>query len=170
MVAEYQNVVYGQYLEAVIGSRALRPNYCQGTTYDPEVNPAMSNEFATAGFRFGHSMLQGTVPMLDIDDPDVVVGSYDLRNVFFDDEFYVNNTEQILQGFINTPSQGMDNHFTEELSNHLNANIQNGLGSDLASRNIHRGRDHGLPGFCCYYRYFQDYSFDCTNGWDTKYE
>ena len=32
------------------------------------------------------------------------------------------------------------------------------------------GRDHGFPGFCCYYKLHQDPNFDCNSGWDKKYD
>ena len=31
------------------------------------------------------------------------------------------------------------------------------------------GRDHGLPGFCCYYKKYQDDGIDCSRGWENKY-
>ena len=33
-----------------------------------------------------------------------------------------------------------------------------------------QGRDHGFPGFCCYYKLHQDPNFDCNSGWDKKYD
>ena len=34
---------------------------------------------------------------------------------------------------------------------------------------ILRGRDHGLPSFCCYYKLHQDPTFDCNQGWEARY-
>ena len=44
------------------------------------------------------------------------------------------------------------------------------FGQDLVARNIQRARDHGIPGFCCYYNLYVDSSFNCNSGWDKKYD
>ena len=167
VVAEWQNVVYGQYMTEVLGEDSLKPNE-DGSDYKWSTDPQMTNEFATAAFRYGHSMIQPTITMLAVDDATTEVGSYNLRDVFFEDGFYENNFDNILMGLINLPAQTNDANVGEDLTNHLFANV--GLTTDLVARNLQRGRDHGLPGFCCYYKKMADDDFDCTQGWDRRYE
>ena len=168
VVAQWQNVVYGQFMTEVLGNDDLKPK-ADGSDYKWSTDPAMTNEFATAAFRYGHSMIQPTIRMLAIDDPTNEVGSYNLRDVFFEDDFYVNNFDNVLMGLIYLPAQTNDAEVGEDLTNHLFANVL-GVGTDLVARNLQRGRDHGLPGFCCYYKKMQDDDFDCDQGWDRKYE
>ena len=165
VVAEYQNIVYGQYMSEILGTDDLKP-LPDGSNYKPKVNPAMANEFATAAYRFGHSMVQGKTELLAVDNPAQVVGSFELRDVYFDDEFYVNAFDNILMELIYRPSQSNDASISEDVTNHL---VAAGRINDLASLNIHRGREHGLPGFCSYYRKFQAPGFNCKSGWDAKY-
>lgn len=61
MNAEYQNVVYSHYLPqilspAIMDKFGLRTN--TDSTYFPEANPTLRNEFSTAANRFGHSQVQ----------------------------------------------------------------------------------------------------------------
>ena len=64
VIAEMQNVVYGQWLSEVLGSElyqnfSLDPSL--SSSYDSEMDPTISNAFATAAFRFGHTMLEGNM-------------------------------------------------------------------------------------------------------------
>ena len=116
-------------------------------------------------------MVPGLTKLLAVDNPNEEVGSFQLRDVFFEDDLYENAFENILMELIYEPSQRNDASMTSEMSNHLFANKDPPMGpSDLASINIQRGRDHGLPGFCAYYRRIQDKSHDCRFGWYIKYK
>ena len=56
-----QSIVYGQFLPEILSSEmldkfGLRLN--KGSTYFPEANPTLRNEFSTAANRYGHSQVQ----------------------------------------------------------------------------------------------------------------
>jgi peroxidase len=55
--ATFQSIVYGQYLPVVMGTKSdgspldgIGLN-AQGSSYDPQADPSMTNEFATAAYR-----------------------------------------------------------------------------------------------------------------------
>ena len=59
--AEMQSIVYGQFLPEILSVEmldkfGLRLN--KGSTYFPEANPTLRNEFSTAANRYGHSQVQ----------------------------------------------------------------------------------------------------------------
>lgn len=65
VVAELQVITYNEFLPAVLGDLTLeefdltlaKDGYSYD--YDQRVDPSVTNEFATAAFRFGHSMVDG---------------------------------------------------------------------------------------------------------------
>ena len=76
--------------------------------------------------------------------------------------------EQILMGLVTQPAQAFDKEVSSELTNLLFPEEGASFGNDLVARNIQRGRDHGIPGFCCYYNRHVNKFFNCNNGWETS--
>ena len=69
LIAEMQNVVYGEYLPLILGSTAMEDNRLELTKnsrYDDDKDPSITNSFATAAYRFGHSMIQGIIELLSL--------------------------------------------------------------------------------------------------------
>jgi len=53
----------------------------------------------------------------------------------------------VMLGMIGDSSQSRDQFLTRQFTRHLfTKKPPHGLGEDLASLNIQRGRDHGIPG------------------------
>jgi peroxidase len=85
--AEYQNIIYSEYLPVLIG-HALSTY----SVYDATVNAQVTQEFSTAAFRVGHSQVSDTQEGIDA-----------AGNVVF--------TEPLAQAFFNTPAQDEANGF-----------------------------------------------------------
>lgn len=67
--AEMQNIVYGQFLPVVLGTNTVEQCYLDVSTrseYDRRLDPSVFNAFATAAYRFGHTLIQGGVNMRDL--------------------------------------------------------------------------------------------------------
>ncbi|HZY84594.1 MAG TPA: peroxidase family protein, partial [Gemmataceae bacterium] len=62
-IAEYQNIVFNGYVPSIIGTNGLAAY----SGYKPGVDAAISTEFSTVGFRFGHTLLSNGVGRLNND-------------------------------------------------------------------------------------------------------
>ena len=64
-----QNIVYGQYLPNILGPETMDMydlDIDEASAYDPDTDPSITNAFATAAYRFGHSMIRSMVKLIDI--------------------------------------------------------------------------------------------------------
>ncbi|CAB4069637.1 PXDN [Lepeophtheirus salmonis] len=148
--AENQNVVYGQYLSSLFSPKLMDRFGLRMTSksrYDSKINAAISNGFATAAYRFGHSMVQGDIQRIGLTAADSNT-SFFPKDAFFNMQHYEAKDglglEEVILGLLHQPSQSYDRLAIDDITNHL-FNGGKAFGSDLIARNIQRGRDHGLP-------------------------
>ena len=154
-----QKVVYGEWLPVILGKDFVKNNLdlpLKGTTYNPNVNPSIENGFATAAFRFGHSMIQGRIAIKDHRN-DQIKGdgkgeTERVSQLLMTDEKYVadSGVDNIIYGLTQQPAEKMDAHVTQELTNFLFKEPNDNHGQDLVARNIQRGRDHTLGSYLAY--------------------
>jgi hypothetical protein len=159
-IADYQSIVYNEWIPAVFGGHALAPY----AGYNPNVNVSISNEFSTVAFRFGHSLLSGNIERAG-NNGLPVADSVPLNEDFFDPTI-LNGQGQpsttdpvtgltttdigaILKGDADGDSQAMDLQAINEVRNELfNENIPGvGFGQDLIALDVQRARDHGIGSY-----------------------
>ena len=142
--AEIQIITYNEFLPALIGPAAPNPaNY----SYDNTIDPTITQSFAHAAYRFGHSTVSPNLRRVSNDGASL--GSLSLSNAFFDPTILSGDASQLdllLKGAATQISQEVDTKVVDELRNMLFGPPGAG-GMDLAAINIHRGRDHGLPDY-----------------------
>ncbi|HYV93820.1 MAG TPA: peroxidase family protein [Chitinophagales bacterium] len=115
------------------------------TTYKSNVRPDIPNTFSTAGYRLGHTWVADEIALCDNDCQEVNPGQLDLVDVFFNPEYILDyGLEPFLKGFATHKQYETDNKINSVLRDFL---FGEGFGIDLASLNIQRGRDHGLPDY-----------------------
>jgi len=143
---QMQVITYEEFLPVLLGPNALSPY----PGYDPEVNPGIANIFSTAAYRFGHSMLPPTLLRLNWLGQPIFGGPLPLRDAFFAPDEIIppegHGISSLLRGLASQLAQDVDVLVIDDVRNFLFGSPGQG-GFDLASLNMQRGRDHGLPSY-----------------------
>ncbi|XP_075215946.1 uncharacterized protein LOC142321606 [Lycorma delicatula] len=152
VAAQMQHVTYNEFLPVILGPKMMeklelnseKDGYFKG--YDPNINPTVSNNFATAAFRFAHTLLPGMMKLMKNMSNEETV---ELHKLLFDPyKLYLPGyLDSALKGAMNTTLERLDNYFNKEVTENLFKQPSKPCGLDLVSLNIQRGRDHGLPSY-----------------------
>ena len=142
VAAEVEIITYREFLPVVLGPNTISPY----AGYQSGVNPGVETMFSAAAYRFGHTMLSPQLLRLDAMGNPIPQGNTLLRDGFFVPMRIVNEggIDPLLRGLSLQPAQELDPFLIDEVRNFLFGPPGAG-GFDLASLNIQRGRDHGLP-------------------------
>lgn len=145
VIAQIQRITYEEFLPALFGQDFFNRMIGPYPGYHRLTNPSILNSFATAAFRFGHSLIQNAFDRLDSNLLSIPEGPLSLRDAFMNPQAYFDGqgTDPIIRGWLNQPSRTMDEFLTTVLTTQL-FEREEGLGMDLATLNIQRSRDHGL--------------------------
>ncbi|KAH6922406.1 hypothetical protein HPB50_013519 [Hyalomma asiaticum] len=164
--ARLQHIVYKELLKYVLGPKGVKQNKLNPltvgyTTYDAGVDATVYNDFTTAAFRMGHSLIDADNETMCL--PGNRKLSLPLRHNWFNPfAFYEADVVDAVTGSrLRKPSQQMDRqgYGTYDVTRHA-FRVPNGpkpFGVDLFAFDIQRGRDHGL-------RPYVDYATKCTPG------
>jgi peroxidase len=138
--AEIEVITYRDFIPILLGPNALDPY----VAYDPAIDATESNELSTFGFRVGHTLLPPVLQRLNSRNHSL--GDIKLGLGFFNPTLLpVGGIEPFLRGLSQQQPQEVDPYITDAVRNFLIGGRVAGF--DLASLNIQRGRDHGLPGY-----------------------
>ncbi|XP_075210101.1 salivary peroxidase/catechol oxidase-like [Lycorma delicatula] len=168
MAAVVQHITYAEFLPRLLGPTAMERYGLNlkyegySNDYDPEVDVSIPASFATAAFRFGHSLLPQSIERRSVNHhiigerrlSEMLQQPYDLYQPGLTDEYIIGMSDQL--------AQAMDDSVTEEVTNHLFQEPRQHFGKDLATINIVRAREHGVPSF---YKYRQLCGLDLMNDW-----
>lgn len=139
---QYQHLVFEEF------ARKIQPNinvFLVPDGFDSTIDPSIVAEFAHVVYRFGHSMLTETIDRFDpafAANPIGLIEGF-LNPVQFDANHAV--TDDIAAGAI---IRGMTRQVGNEIDEFVTTALRNnllGLPLDLATINLARGRDTGVP-------------------------
>uniref|UniRef100_A0A2K6GJH5 Thyroid peroxidase n=2 Tax=Propithecus coquereli TaxID=379532 RepID=A0A2K6GJH5_PROCO len=152
-----QIITLRDYVPKILGPAAFEQHVGPYDGYDPTVNPTVSNVFSTAAFRFGHATVHPLVRRLDADFQEHRdLPRLHLRDVFFNPWRLIQEggLDPLLRGLLASPAklQVQGQLVNQELTERLFV-LPNSSTLDLASINLQRGRDHGLPGYNAWRRF-----------------
>ena len=148
-----QHITYKEWLPKIIGKSGME-TLGEYKGYNETIQPDILNEFATAAFRFGHTLIMPAVFRFDENLQPLKAGHLPLHEAFFAPYRIVDDDggiDAIIRGLFAhagkhfEPGQGLNKELTERLFA-----LAHDLALDLAALNIQRGRDHAIRGYISY--------------------
>ncbi|XP_042298513.1 myeloperoxidase-like [Sceloporus undulatus] len=150
-----QIITFRDYLPLVLGTETNKqlPLY---KGYNESEDPTVANVFSLA-FRFGHGSVPPLVPRLDEDFKPLAPYFYAPLHLTFCASWRIvmeGGIDPLFRGFLADHAKLMrqSQMMVEELQERLFEQVEV-IGLDLASLNLQRGRDHGLPGYNAWRRF-----------------
>ncbi|KAF8771498.1 Peroxidase like protein [Argiope bruennichi] len=155
-IAQLQNINFQEHLPHLLGHYYMSKfdlqvkNGSGGTRYNPEVQLGVWNEFSTAAFRI-HSMIATDVGALNLQ----------FVNLFSNPGLlWKGHAGEILNGATSVPSEKFDRWFVNDVTDFITRKNGAPYGSDLAARDVQRGRDHGIAPYVHYVYFCSDGQVD----------
>ncbi|XP_073997956.1 peroxidase-like isoform X2 [Rhodnius prolixus] len=150
VIAEIQHITYNEFLPVLLGQEYMDKSSLTprdrgwSRLYDPNLNGGITNVFATAAYRYGHSQLQSFLHGYGRFGN--IRANLELSKQHFAPFILYNEgaVDDFIRGLSAQPSQEVDRFFSKQITDHLFQGELD-LGLDLVALNIQRGRDHGLP-------------------------
>uniref|UniRef100_H2ZDY5 Cell adhesion molecule-related/down-regulated by oncogenes n=1 Tax=Ciona savignyi TaxID=51511 RepID=H2ZDY5_CIOSA len=144
--AQLQHITYSHWLPKILGPFNSMIGEYRG--YDPNTPSSIVNVFATAAFRFGHTMINPIMYRLNETWHETRQGNLNLHQAFFAPFRIVHEggIDPLIRGLIAKPMKKRDSNsnMNAELIERLFAMAEE-VALDLGALNIQRGRDHALP-------------------------
>jgi len=145
-IAFHQKISTREYLGALLG-QPLTPY----AGYNPNANPGLENVFPANAFRYGHPEINSVIRRTDAAGNEILEGDLITRDIYFKPltTTFIDSIgiEPVLLGLTFSVQGLIGLGWVNDLRNMpFGAPLpSNGPVNDLASINIHRSRDHGLP-------------------------
>lgn len=138
VVASLQKITYHEFLPILLGKNGI-PSY---SGYKANVDSSIHTEFSTVGYRVGHSMLSS---LLHADNKG---NKIQLREAFFNPGYIdQNGVDKLIFGASQGLAEKIDSKIVDDVRNFLFGPPTSTQLLDLATLNITRGRDHGIPDY-----------------------
>lgn len=158
VAAQIQHITYTEFLPVILGDKLMKKydlEFEMYSGYNSSFDSSIANEFASAAFRFAHTLIPGLMRVLANDSSSEQYVR--LHKMLFDPYslYEPGELNVALKSAMDTKIEASDTYFSEELKNNLFKDDneterpvrKSACGLDLVSLNIQRGRDHGLAGY-----------------------
>ena len=109
VIAEYQHIIYNEWLPIILGSKLMKhhklsplssgySDHYEGGDFDPRI----TNEFAGAAFRFGHSLIPSNFQSINKQKwSQQKTSKQRLRDIFFEPQQFTRNPGMYIYNIMN---------------------------------------------------------------------
>lgn len=156
VIAEYQHIVFKEFLPSLLSTQVaesfnlLPEKRGYFDSYDGQKAPQISNEFASAAFRYANNLIKRDA---------LLTGSGNRRskyepieNLLFNNRLYDTSMENVLKGALidwsNKPDGHMNKYFLDWYLDKMFS--RDSIRWSVPALEIQRGRDHGIPSYIEY--------------------